>query len=119
MTKKGQTGTCRGSEGTGALETTLDINSPSSSSQTACPMAGGARDEFWPLKREQPGQDQLSADRGAEKVTRSGRGSPQVAREKLLGQRSRRMRSPRETAMRQWRGPDKLDPSNVSCSSCW
>lgn len=66
----------------GALEMTLDINSPFSSWQTACPMDGGAREsEFWPLKHEQPGLGHLSADEAAEKVTRSGRGSPQVAGE--------------------------------------
>lgn len=32
-----------------------------------------------------------------------------MAREKLLGQRNRRMRSPRETAARKWRERDKLD----------
>ena len=45
----------------------------------------GAHDEFWPLKREQPGLGHPSADEGAEKVTRSERGSPQVAGEKPPG----------------------------------
>lgn len=49
------------------------------------PWLEGARDEFWPLKCEQPGPDHLSADGGAEKVTRSGRGSLQVAGEKPPG----------------------------------
>lgn len=52
--------------------------------------------EFWPLKHEQPGLGHLSADEAAEKVTRSGRGSPQVAGRSLLeqlGQTSRSLRA--------------------------
>ena len=70
------------------------------------PWREGARDESWPLKREQPGQGHLTAEAGAEKVTCSRRGGPQLVRKKhppptpeLLGWRRRSLRRPRKRAV--------------------